>query len=91
MRISQAVRDDVGPRPERDPGDGGGFHVAGRAAALARARPGFGVFVFSSDETGVQVVPYFYLTEIACGFSTSDRVPLRRERRDDARRVPRAR
>ena len=78
MLIWQAVRDDMGPRPERDPGDGSGFHVAGRAAALARARPGFGVFLFGTDETGTQVVPDFHLFEIACGFSTSDRVPLRR-------------
>ena len=65
MLIWQAVRDDVGPRPERDPGDGSGFHVAGRAAALARARPGFGVFVFSTDETGLQVVSNSYLFKIA--------------------------
>ena len=55
--ISQVVRDHVGPRPERDPGDGRGFHVAGRAAALARVSSGGGVVVgFDGgiDETGTR-------------------------------------
>ena len=43
--ISQAFRDDMGPRPKRDPCDGGGFHVAGCSAALARVGPSCGFVV----------------------------------------------